>query len=83
MKASFAYCWTRERTQPPGEGGRYSSALQGTSFWGRDSIVRMLLAKGVDVNMQGKDGGALQAASGSGRENTVRLPLENGADVNM
>ena len=43
----------------------------------------MLLAKGADINMQGKDGSVLQGASGSSHEKTVQLLLANGADVNM
>jgi ankyrin repeat protein len=46
-------------------------------------VVRLLLDKGADINVQGGDyGNALQAASANGHEMIVRLLLDKGADIN-
>lgn len=45
-----------------------------------ETIVKLLLAKGADVNAQGY-GNALQAASSHGHENIHRLLLEKGAGL--
>jgi ankyrin repeat protein len=46
-------------------------------------VVRLLVDKGADVNVQGgRTGNALQAASERGHEAVVRLLLDKGADVN-
>ncbi|KAL9609925.1 MAG: hypothetical protein Q9167_005343 [Letrouitia subvulpina] len=65
------------------ERGYYGNALQVASYEGHESIVRLLLEKGADINAQcGRYGTALQAASASGHESIVRLLLEKGADIN-
>ncbi|THU90826.1 hypothetical protein K435DRAFT_248533, partial [Dendrothele bispora CBS 962.96] len=65
-------------------GGEYGNALQAASSQGHESVVRLLLERGADVNVQGgKYGYALQAASSQGHESIVKLLLERGADVNI
>ena len=60
------------------------AALQAASSSGHENIVRLLLEKGADVNLQGGFyGSALQAASFHGHKNFVRLLLEKGAETNM
>jgi ankyrin repeat protein len=36
-------------------GGRYGTALQAASFQGKTNVAELLLARGADVNVQGKD----------------------------
>jgi ankyrin repeat protein len=61
----------------------YGNPLQVASVYGHIAVVRLLLEKGADVNVQGGQwGSALQAASYWGHQAVVRLLLENGADVN-
>jgi ankyrin repeat protein len=61
----------------------YSNALQAASAQGYKAVVRLLLDKGADVNVQcGQYGNALQAASYGGHEAVVRLLLSKDADVN-
>ena len=59
------------------------NALQAASSKGHESVVRLLVESGEDVNAQGGFyGNTLQAASSKGDESVVRLLLERGADVN-
>jgi hypothetical protein len=52
---------------------------------GHESICRLLLENGADVNRQttGEKWTALMSASASGKESICRLLLEKGADVNL
>lgn len=50
---------------------------------GLPKIVKLLLDRGVDVNVQcGEYGNAVQAASKRGHEQVVKLLLDHGADIN-
>jgi ankyrin repeat protein len=50
---------------------------------GHEVVLRLLLAKGADVNAMKRDGEtALVLAAGTGHEAVLRLLLEKGADVN-
>ncbi len=61
----------------------YNNALLVALHEGHETVVQLLLDKGVDVNAQGGQyGNALQAASSRGHEKVVQLLLDNGADVN-
>jgi ankyrin repeat protein len=63
--------------------GFYGSSLQAASVKGDESIVRILLDYGADVNtIGGYYGSSLQAASAEGDESIVRILLDHGADVN-
>ena len=61
------------------------TALQRASFRGHDAVVRLLLSRRADVNVQSpvkrrdKSRTALEAARNRGHESIVRLLLENGA----
>ena len=60
---------------------RYSS-LHVSSYWGLVNIVKILLDKGLDVNIQDSYGATpLQVAARNGHEPVVRLLLENEADI--
>lgn len=60
------------------------SALYYAAHAGLTDSVRLLLAKGTDLNARGgRYGSALQAASCKGHRHVVALLLENGADVNL
>ena len=47
------------------QGGKYGSALQAACYSGEEEVVKILLARGADVNVQagGDYDSALQAAS--------------------
>ena len=55
-------------------------ALWAASLGGNETIVKLMIEKGENVNAQ--KGKALQAASSGGHEAVVKLLIENGADVN-
>ena len=58
------------------------SALMIASHDGHTEVVKLLLDKGAQVNMQGKDGGsALMIASQNGHTEVVKLLLDKGAQV--
>jgi hypothetical protein len=62
----------------------HNCPLGGASFRGHETIARLLLDNGANVNsMDPFHGTALWCASLLGHENIVRLLLENGADVNF
>ena len=52
------------------------------SFGGSETIVKLLLENGAEVNAEGEYGNALKAASFAGDEAIVKLLLKNGAEVN-
>ncbi|KAL9053328.1 MAG: hypothetical protein Q9162_004828 [Coniocarpon cinnabarinum] len=65
-------------------GGKYGTALQAAAYKGHEGIVRELLERGADVNVQGGSyGTALHAAAYRAHGKTVQLLLRNGADVNI
>jgi hypothetical protein len=64
--------------------GKYGSALQLSSYYGSQEIVKMLLEKGADVNAQGGYYvNALMAALERGHEKVVQMLLDAGVDVNV
>ena len=57
----------------------YGNALQAASARGNEPIVRLLLEKGANINVQGGGyGNALQAALAQGNEPIVRLAAGEG-----
>jgi hypothetical protein len=65
----------------PDEDGR--TGLIWASGCGHETVAKMLIEAGADVNAQGEYyGNALQAASEGGHEKVVRMLIEVGADVN-
>ena len=63
------------------QGGRYGSALQAASASGGESVGRMLLSRGVDVNPKGGQfGTSLRLAYERGCEGIVQLLLEHGPE---
>lgn len=62
--------------------GDFADALQAASYQGHEDVVRLLLAKGVDVNSPGGIlGSAIAAAYLSGQYGIVRFLLSAGADA--
>jgi hypothetical protein len=51
---SFNVCNCVANTKRTIQGGRHGTAIQAASFWGRPSLVRLLLEHGADPNIQGK-----------------------------
>ncbi|KAJ6546724.1 ankyrin repeat-containing domain protein [Mycena vulgaris] len=66
------------------EGPHSGTALQAAAHGGHESVVRLLIEMGANVNMRGGEfmGTPLQAASATGHESVARLLIEKGADVN-
>jgi len=65
-------------------GVEYENALGAASARGQETVVRLLLDHGVDVNAEwGNYGTALYAASQEGHEKIVILLLSRNADVNI
>jgi ankyrin repeat protein len=65
------------------EDPRTSIQLVIASFFGHDTVVKLLLDKGADVNAQGGEySNALYAASFRGHEQVVKMLLDKGAEVN-
>jgi ankyrin repeat protein len=62
---------------------KYSEAAQLAAQEGHIGVIKLLLDKGADVNVQhGEYCNALQAASYNGHDDMVRLLLDRGANVN-
>ncbi|CUS15230.1 unnamed protein product, partial [Tuber aestivum] len=62
---------------------RYKQLRHEGNESGNESVVRLLLRRGADVNAQGGVcGNALQAAAYRGHESVVQLLLERGAEAN-
>lgn len=71
--------WTDDRRDPFPK--RFSS-LHVSAYWGLVKIVRILLDKGLDVNIQDSYGATpLHVAARDGHEPVVRLLLDNKADI--
>ena len=67
-----------------GEGGEGQAALPRAAEQGFTDIVRDLLTKGANVNMQDKNGRtALHYAAENGNADLMHILLRRGADVNM
>jgi ankyrin repeat protein len=65
------------------DGQDIGTALAGASRHGHLQVIKLLLAKGADVNAKGQyERTALSEASGSGHLEIVKLLLVKGADVN-
>ncbi len=65
------------------DGQDIGTALAGASRHGHLQVIKILLAKGADVNAKGEyERTALSEASGSGHLEIVKLLLAKGADVN-
>lgn len=78
--------WTIDRLlEDEADIGAPLSGLAAAAFRGEESVVKLLLEKGADVNAQigSYYVSALAAAALRGKESIVKLLLENGADVNM
>lgn len=60
-----------------------SDAISAAAFGGQNSIITLLLDKGLDIELEGRFGTPLRAASLMGYESTVRTLLDRGAKVNM
>jgi hypothetical protein len=60
----------------------YGTALYAAALQGHEDVVRELIAKGADVNVQGGRETAFYAACRQGHEDVVRLLIANGVDVN-
>ncbi|KAJ6573118.1 hypothetical protein DFH09DRAFT_1079275 [Mycena vulgaris] len=60
------------------------TVLQAAAYWGCEDMVQLLLARGADVNAQGKDGGkygtALRAAHANHSRRIAEFLLASGAD---
>ncbi|KAJ7117091.1 hypothetical protein C8R44DRAFT_983359 [Mycena epipterygia] len=75
------YCLVHAAGQP--EGGEFGSILQAALQMGHESILRLLINNGADVNLLGPYGSALQTASAKGDETLVGLLIEHGANLNV
>ena len=54
--------------------------LMAASYWGREEIVKALIAKGADLNSRDKDGWtALDFAQGNNHPKVVELLISKGA----
>jgi ankyrin repeat protein len=74
--------WTRPKFR--GWYEKRGTPLYYAAQTGLSSVVKLLLDKGVDINVQcGDDNSALQAATSRGYEHVARLLLVRGADVNI
>ena len=63
---------------------RVNRALQFAVSHDNLEVIRLLLDKGADINIQGgKYGSALQAVSWGGNVEAIRLLLDKGADINI
>lgn len=65
--------------------GSGATALEEAALRGLDTIVKMLLDHGAQVNLLNKDSGttALYAAAAFGKGGTVKLLLERGANPSL
>ncbi|CUS08887.1 unnamed protein product, partial [Tuber aestivum] len=65
-------------------GGFRGNALQAAASRGNESVVRLLLERGAEVNAQGGfHGNALKAAKVSRHESIAQLLLSHGADQSL
>ena len=62
------------------QGRHYGNALQAAAAHGHEKITQLLLAKGANVNEQGRYGTALQAAEQGGHKEVAQLLLAHGAN---
>ncbi|KAJ9149081.1 Zinc finger, ZZ-type [Pleurostoma richardsiae] len=65
-------------------GGSHSEgpALEMASERGYEDMVRLLVARGADVNLESSTGSPLPVAAAAGRHQIVQILLDHGADVN-
>ena len=69
----------QEHQKPPGW-----TALMRAAHFGHTETVKLLIAKGADVNITNRDGhNALSYAADGGHTETVKLLIAKGADVNI
>ncbi|MEW6351608.1 MAG: ankyrin repeat domain-containing protein [Thermodesulfobacteriota bacterium] len=68
----------------PNSGAQQRPLLASACNWGRVEVVKLLLAKGADVNETGPGGASpLILACSEGQTEVAKVLLENGADVNQ
>ena len=60
-----------------------SDAISTAALGGQNSVITLLLDKGLDIEYEGRFGTPLRAASLMGHESTVRVLLGQGAKVNV
>ena len=63
-------------------GGHFGNALHAASFGGHENMVRLLIARGADVNQKGRYGTNIDAAALGGYDDIIRTLLLNGAEKN-
>lgn len=66
------------------DNGRYATALQVATWYGKKSIVQLLLAHGADINLvAGHHGTALHVATWHGAKSMIQFLLDHRADINI
>ncbi|THY84406.1 hypothetical protein D6C92_09296 [Aureobasidium pullulans] len=71
-----------EDEHPKESGLLYEEPLNHASYWGLETIVRMLLEAGADVDTCQSSDNPLHAAAYNGHENVVRILLQSNANAN-